>query len=98
MAKKKYTKEERRFLKKAGFNGAYRGLAGLACALDEATHGERPAEYVAQADVSHGKRTRERVRRRRWRERVRKMRDASPFVAWFIVGVASGVALFMAFL
>jgi hypothetical protein len=63
MSKKKMSKVERKFLKKAGFCGEFKKLGGLACALHEAQTGCRPAEYALPADSSWGERTRRRVRR-----------------------------------
>ena len=54
-------------MKKAGFGREFKGLGGLAVALNEVQCGERPAGYVERADASHGKRTRRRVRRERWK-------------------------------
>ena len=67
MAKRKFTKEQRRWLKKAGFGREFGELGGLACALHEAQTGLRPAGYDVTPDLEHGRRTRRRVRRARWR-------------------------------
>ena len=74
MSKKKMSKGERKFLKKAGFCGEFKKLGGLACALHEAQTGCRPAEYALPADSSWGERTRRRVRRERWNRRARCVR------------------------
>lgn len=74
MAKRKFTKEQRRWLKKAGFGREFGELGGLACALHEAQTGLRPAGYYVTPDLEHGRRTRRRVRRARllrcWRALV----------------------------
>lgn len=80
MSKKKMSKGERKFLKKAGFCGEFKKLGGLACALHEAQTGFRPAEYVLPADSSWGVRTRRRVRRERWNRRARCLRRMGLFV------------------
>lgn len=74
MARKKLKKDDRRFLKKAGFGREFREMGDLACALYEAQTGDRPAGYVLQADSSWGERTRRRVRRERWNRRARCVR------------------------
>ena len=80
MSKKKMSKGERKFLKKAGFCGEFKKLGGLACALHEAQTGFRPAEYVLPADSSWGRRTRRRVRRERWNRRARCVRRMGLYV------------------
>lgn len=74
MSKKKMSKGERKFLKKAGFCGEFKKLGGLACALHEAQTGFRPAGYALPADSRWGERTRRRVRRERWNRRARCVR------------------------
>ena len=80
MSKKKMSKGERKFLRKAGFGRGLNGLGGLAVALHEAETGCRPAEYALQADTGWGKRTRRRVRRERWNRRWRCVRRMGLFV------------------
>ena len=80
MGKKKMKRDERRWLKKAGFGRGLNGLGGLAVALHEAETGCRPAEYALQADTGWGKRTRRRVRRERWNRRARCVRRMGLFV------------------
>ena len=80
MARKKLKKDDRRWLKKAGFGREHGALAGLACALNEAQRGHRPEGYVQQPDVSWGERTRRRVRRERWNRQVRVMRRMLVYV------------------
>ena len=74
MSRRKFRKDDRRFLKKAGFGREFKEMGGLACALYEAQTGERPAGYVLQPDTSWGERTRRRVRRERWNRRARCVR------------------------
>lgn len=74
MSRRKLKKDDRRFLKKAGFGREHGALAGLACALHEAETGPRCDGYVLQADSSWGQRTRRRVRRERWGRRARCVR------------------------
>ena len=74
MSRRKVKRDERRWLKKAGFRREHGELAGLACALYEAEQGPRAAEYVLPADSSWGQRTRRRVRRERWGRRWRCVR------------------------
>lgn len=81
MARRKFRKEERRLLKRAGFGREFKGLGGLAVALEDAKFGARPAGYVQQADSCFGKRTRQRVRRERWNKRWRAMRRFCLMVA-----------------
>ena len=80
MSKKKMSKGERKFLRKAGFGRGLNGLGGLAVALHEAETGCRPAEYALQADTGWGKRTRRRVRRERWNRRARCVRRMGLYV------------------
>ena len=68
------SRADRRLLKKAGFGREFKGLGGLAVALDEAAHGYRESGYVQQADSSFGERTRRRVRRERWKRWARCVR------------------------
>lgn len=75
------SRADRRLLKKAGFGREFKGLGGLAVALDEAAHGYRESGYVQQADSSFGERTRRRVRRERWNKRWRAMRRFCLMVA-----------------
>ena len=74
MARKRVKRDERRWLKKAGFSREFKEMGGLACALYEAQTGERPAGYVLPPDTSWGERTRRRVRRERWNRRARCVR------------------------
>lgn len=74
MSRRKFKRDERRWLKKAGFGREHGSLAGLACALHEAEQGTRPDGYVLQADCRCGERTRRRVRRERWNRRWRCVR------------------------
>lgn len=74
MGKKKMKRDERRWLKKAGFGRGLNGLGGLAVALHEAETGWREAGYVQQPDGCFGQRTRRRVRRERWNRRARCVR------------------------
>lgn len=74
MARRKLKKDDRRFLKKAGFGREHGALAGLACALHEAETGPRSEGYVLRPDTSWGERTRRRVRRERWNRRARCLR------------------------
>lgn len=83
MARKKLKKDDRRWLKKAGFRREHGALAGLACALHEAEQGYRPAEYALQADSSWGERTRRRVRRERWNRQWRCVRLMGLYVLVF---------------
>lgn len=74
MARRKLKKDDRRFLKKAGFGREHGALAGLACALEDAKFGARPEGYVQRPDSRFGERTRRRVRRERWDRRWRCVR------------------------
>ena len=74
MARRKLKKDDRRFLKKAGFGREHGALAGLACALHEAEQGPRPAGYALAPDSSCGLRLRRRVRRERWNRQWRCVR------------------------
>lgn len=67
MSRRKLKRDERRFLKRAGFGREFAGLGGLAVALDEAQHGARPLGYEVQPSVSFGRLTRRRLRRERWK-------------------------------
>ena len=69
MSRRKLKKDDRRFLKKAGFGREFKGLGGL----EDAKFGERPAGYVQQADSCFGERTRRRVRRERWKRWQRRV-------------------------
>ena len=80
MSRRKLKKDDRRFLKKAGFGREFKEMRGLACALNEAQRGHRPEGYVQQPDVSWGERTRRRVRRERWNRQVRVMRRMLVYV------------------
>ncbi|MBQ8376513.1 MAG: hypothetical protein IJX33_05630 [Akkermansia sp.] len=73
MSRRKMSRADRRLLKKAGFGREFKGLGGLAVALDEAAHGYRESGYVQQADSSFGERTRRRVRRERWKRWQRRV-------------------------
>ena len=72
--KRKFERQERKFLKKAGFGREFRDMRALVCALEEAKAAPRVAGYALQADSSWGERTRRRVRRERWNRQVRVMR------------------------
>ena len=74
MSRRKLKRDERRFLKRAGFGREFAGLGGLAVALDEAQHGARPLGYEVQPSVSFGRLTRRRLRRERWNRRARCLR------------------------
>lgn len=74
MSRRKLKKDDRRFLKRAGFGREHGALAGLACALHEAEQGPRADGYVLQADSGWGQRTRRRVRRERWNRQWRCVR------------------------
>ena len=80
MSRRKLKKDDRRWLKKAGFGREHGALAGLACALHEAEQGTRPDGYVLPADSSWGERTRRRVRRERWNRRWRCVRRMGLYV------------------
>lgn len=72
--KRKFERQERKFLKKAGFGREFRDMGALVCALEGAKAAPRVAGYALQADSSWGERTRRRVRRERWNRQVRVMR------------------------
>ena len=72
MARKRVKRDERRWLKKAGFSREFAGMGELACALHEAETGPRSEGYVCRPDSGWGVRTRRRVRRERWK-RFRKV-------------------------
>lgn len=74
MARKRVKRDERRWLKKAGFSREFSGMGDLACALHEAETGPRSEGYVLPADSSWGVRTRRRVRRVRWNRQWRCVR------------------------
>ena len=83
MSRRKLKKDDRRWLKKAGFRREHGALAGLACALHEAEQGTRPDGYVLQADCRCGERTRRRVRRERWNRQWRCVRRMGGYVLVF---------------
>lgn len=83
MSRRKFKKDERRWLKKAGFSREHKEMGGLACALREA-HRPTPVGYAqVQADTSWGERTRRRVRRERWNRQARVLRRMVKVTAIF---------------
>ena len=80
MSRRKLKKDDRRFLKKAGFDREFKGMGALVCALEEAKAAPRVEGYALQADSSWGQRTRRRVRRERWNRQVRVMRRMLVYV------------------
>ena len=92
--KRKFERQERKFLKKAGFGREFRDMGALACALNEVQCGERPAGYVERADASHGKRTRQRVRRKRVRALVGWfVRKVLPLLVMVVLSMLLGAVL-----
>lgn len=93
--KRKFERQERKFLKKAGFGREFRDMGALVCALEEAKAAPRVAGYALQADSSWGERTRRRVRRVRWNRQwrcVRRMLRLTLGVVLLLVGVLLLVA------
>lgn len=80
MARKRVKRDERRWLKKAGFRREFSGMGDLACALHEAETGPRSEGYVQQPDSSWGVRTRRRVRQDRWNRQWRCVRRMGLYV------------------
>ncbi len=72
--KRKFERQERKFLKKAGFGRELRDMGALVCALEEAKAAPRVEGYALQADSSWGERTRRRVRRERRERRLAVLR------------------------
>ena len=91
MARRKLKKDDRRFLKNAGFGREHGSLAGLACALHEAEQGPRCDGYVLPADSSWGERTRRRVRRERWNRRARCLRR----MGFYVLVYGGSLAVFL---
>lgn len=88
----KLKKEDRRFLRKAGFRREHGAVCELACAIKEAHETKREEGYVVQPDSSWGERTRRRVRRERRMEIVRALRHMAVFAAIY-AGSAAVVVL-----
>lgn len=63
----KMTKEDKRFLRKAGFRAEHGALCDLACAIKAAHETKRDEGYVVRPDSNWGKRTRRRILRKRMR-------------------------------
>ena len=88
MARKRVKRDERRWLKKAGFRREFKEMGELACALHEAETGPRSEGYVLPADSSWGVRTRRRVRRERWNRRARCLRRMLLLTAVYVGSLA----------
>ena len=78
------SRAERKLLKRLGYSRDYVDMRALACALEEAKYGDRPAGYVLMPDSSWGVRTRRRVRRERWNRRGRCVRRMLLLLAVYV--------------
>ena len=67
MSRRKMSKADRKLLKRHGVGREYKEMGALACALERVKEAPRVPGYAVEADAAHGVRTRQRVRRERWR-------------------------------
>lgn len=68
------SKADRKLLKRHGLGREYKEMGAPACAPESAKAAPRVPGYAEAADLAHGVRTRQRVRRERRRRRWRAVR------------------------
>ena len=82
------SRADRRLLKKAGFGREFKGLGGLAVALEDVKNAPHVPGYALAPDSGWGRRVRRRLRRERWGRGARCVRRMLWVVAVYLLALA----------
>lgn len=93
--KRKFERQERKFLKKAGFGREHKDMGALACALEDVKNAPYVPGYSTAPYLRWGRLLRKRVRRERWNRQVRVMRRFSQLGVIYL-GCLAAVLLLVA--